>query len=1157
MAAIAPPPGLDEFLAQSAPEPTSNQPLASATTPGEPPGLDAFIEPELNQAKYGTPSQMAITAAEGLGRGVAGPLAPYLETKMGVKPEDIAGRAEANPVLHGSAEAAGLIGPVVATAGTSALAKLGLTGAAEALPLIAGASRFTQAGMLAKAGEGVSALTGLGGEGAGLVSKVADSAIKGAFENALWSAGSQVGDYTTGSEAFKNYKKDPNQAFETAMSDIKFSGLLGGLIGGVVGGVGSKFFPETPKIVSELDRPDMTMGEKPPVKLSPAEEAHLGGASYNAEELTNKFKNVSPEQFIEARSKSTRPQYLSPYTAEEAGKHKLYLTDEGVGFALTPENDLVGVFNNSDRKGAGKEAVLHAISQGAKTLDAFDEFLPKYYNDFGFTEVRREPFNDTYAPKDWDYAEKGRPDVVYMALPESFPRSTDEVAANYASARMERAARSAGARGPESDVAFNPTNGLFDWRSKTWTPPRPVGVDRPSIGTLESDMLSSGKLEGQDRPTFLDALREQKSNAKDIKGAASKLGVPAFEGMTSASHVIQKAEDYLINGVPSVAGINRQKAYRDAVKAVTSQVEESTAAESKYSKAELGNIFKDSITSQLEEQTAPISQLYNEIKQYHQIIPLSEKSAPAIARNIAELDELRLSPSSPEGKLANRVIDEIGNLKTVDDVKNYKSILNRSVSPTASSGEKRMVAILSDKLSDLEENSIVRFAKNEMKTPEAKQRVMNIIDQRELANTKYKGLMTDIKTLSEQLGKGRVYGPQDAMNFIRERLTPEEVVSKLFDKRNSEFMDFFSKKYPEQMQLMRDYQRDIIRSNPASPDGVKTPKAIFKEISKLEPEIRNKLFSKEELEKLGAAKTWLDALPPNFNPSGTAGKSAFGAFFEHPTGAVMANVRDFGIEKFIKLAGQDQRLVTAAKLAQATIRGETAVTNAAKKVFNPDALVLPIHHELTDSKREKIEKHIDNMTTDPNSMMTAGIQHNTIPEYAQASAKVMASGVAYLNSLKPNEAKQNPLDSKRVPTKAEYAAYHKAISLVEQPLSILNSVKDGTINSQDIKTLTAVYPNLYTKLKDKLTQAIVEHTDKDKMVPYKTRLGMSLFMGQPLDSTMTPQALQAVQMSGMNQPSQQPPAMQPGNKKGNLAKLDKLSSMYSTPLTARQQSRQK
>ena len=123
---------------------------------------------------------------------------------------------------------------------------------------------------------------------------------------------------------------------------------------------------------------------------------------------------VTPEIFAEARNKSSRPEFLTPYTPEELGKFDLHLTKKDVGYALTPEKDLVNVFNVSGKKGAGVSAVVDAIKNGAETLDAFDGFFPKYYKEFGFKEVGRDVWNDAYAPKDWMLTKYGKPDIVYM-----------------------------------------------------------------------------------------------------------------------------------------------------------------------------------------------------------------------------------------------------------------------------------------------------------------------------------------------------------------------------------------------------------------------------------------------------------------------------------------------------------------------------------------------------------------------------------------------------------------------------------------------------------------------------------------------------------------------------------------------------------------------
>jgi hypothetical protein len=159
------------------------------------------------------------------------------------------------------------------------------------------------------------------------------------------------------------------------------------------------------------------------------------------------FNSLSPEEFIAQRAKNKRTQYLSPYTPEELSKFELYVTEDGVGYALTPEKDLVGVFNNSGIKGAGEAAIIDAISKGAKTLDAFDPFLPKYYARFGFVEAKRLSWDDNYAPKNWDYAKDGRPDVVFMEYPESLPRDASQIRARFEAARAREFQGNSGARG--------------------------------------------------------------------------------------------------------------------------------------------------------------------------------------------------------------------------------------------------------------------------------------------------------------------------------------------------------------------------------------------------------------------------------------------------------------------------------------------------------------------------------------------------------------------------------------------------------------------------------------------------------------------------------------------------------------------------------------
>jgi hypothetical protein len=85
--------------------------------------------------------------------------------------------------------------------------------------------------------------------------------------------------------------------------------------------------------------------------------------------------------------------------------------------------------------------------------------------------------------------------------------------------------------------------------------------------------------------------------------------------------------------------------------------------------------------------------------------------------------------------------------------------------------------------------------------------------------------------------------------------------------------------------------------------------------------------------------------------------------------------------------------------------------------------------------------------------------------------------------------------------------------------------------------------------------SMVNHLSKDNTIPYKTRLGISLFMGQPLDSSMKPMSILASQP----QPPQQIPGGAPGvkNQKHSTQNLSKIAELDATPSQAKAMRAQK
>ena len=107
-------------------------------------------------------------------------------------------------------------------------------------------------------------------------------------------------------------------------------------------------------------------------------------------------------------------------TPEELAQARLFRTESGSGFAIKPDGDIVAVFASSNEPARGSYAMLQAAVQaGGTKLDAFDTYLPKIYEKAGFRPVARLPWNDEFAPPNWDKKvfeeyNAGEPDIVFF-----------------------------------------------------------------------------------------------------------------------------------------------------------------------------------------------------------------------------------------------------------------------------------------------------------------------------------------------------------------------------------------------------------------------------------------------------------------------------------------------------------------------------------------------------------------------------------------------------------------------------------------------------------------------------------------------------------------------------------------------------------------------
>ena len=159
--------------------------------------------------------------------------------------------------------------------------------------------------------------------------------------------------------------------------------------------------------------------------------------------------------------------------------------------------------------------------------------------------------------------------------------------------------------------------------------------------------------------------------------------------------------------------------------------------------------------------------------------------------------------------------------------------------------------------------------------------------------------------------------------------------------------------------------------------------------------------------------------------------------------------------------------------------------------------------------------------------------------------------MSYLRSQQPNKNVPKLMYDDHPDTRDQEHSYDQAIELALDPLSIMKHVKKGTLESSHMQHLMAMYPDVHDAIAKETTQQITQrHLDGEKPPKYKIRMGLSMLLGTPLDSTMTQQGIAAAQNVFK---ASKAVAQQQAQSKGKSSKasLSKLSAAYLTDDDAR------
>jgi hypothetical protein len=702
------------------------------------------------------------------------------------------------------------------------------------------------------------------------------------------------------------------------------------------------------------------------------------------------------------------------------------------------------------------------------------------------------------------------------------------------------------ARG-ESAAEVTPAQALEEAGLSTAPPPTDLeqtarfgAPGTPSGQSTLRDSVEFGELAPESQKGILDGLSELKPNASEIEDAARRLDAPLPEGLLSDSEHIQKIEDMLRNS-PTPVGIERAALYKRGYERATGAVTDALGAGEDMTAAEAGNRLKQVVSDAFERKAGPVKDLYNQIEEYAPAVPVSDASTGAISKNIRKIiDEQSLIQGTPEHAFVNTFADGLDQVENLAQLKNFRTALNRATSP-----ETRFVSgLIKEKLDNLEQNAIRRFA-GTMKTPEAQQKILGLLDQIDRAKAGYSSLRDDMGRLGKTvLGRSKIYGPEDFLNAVEDQ-TPERFAKRLFAKDNSEFLQWLDREMPEATDVISQYQRSAIR-DAATTNGAIDPKKIFKALDKLSPEVKKVLFDPEELDRIDAARTYLEAFPKNFNPSGTSSMEAYRRFFEHPItslGTWAVNKAALGL---VKASVQVEGSKISGLAVLERIGGQTAnqVTKGAKALFRFSGDVVPpvVAYAAASKadKKAKLEERVADIheyANDP-AKLIQDLDAKTkdlyaiAPEITGSFHQTMARAVQVLAAQLPQQAMNAPLAPKSKLSDMEASQFQRFHDLIEDPVSLLGRVKDGRVTSDEVAAIRTVYPKLFASMQSAVLEELTNHAGKKKSVPYSTRLALGTFLGQDLDGSLSPQSLIANQQTLAT-----PGLQQAGNQAQNNLKV--------------------
>jgi len=168
---------------------------------------------------------------------------------------------------------------------------------------------------------------------------------------------------------------------------------------------------------------------------------------------------------------------------------------------------------------------------------------------------------------------------------------------------------------------------------------------------------------------------------------------------------------------------------------------------------------------------------------------------------------------------------------------------------------------------------------------------------------------------------------------------------------------------------------------------------------------------------------------------------------------------------------------------------------------------------------------------------TGPMQFTTDPRLATSVANASARAMTFLYAKRPPTFESDTLQPNLVARQlsdGQLSTWRAYATTAAQPLSVLDDLQRGTVRREQVETLRALYPAIYSSIQSKILDEL--HTSRAQ-ISFNQRVLLFQLFGSATDPSLKPQTIAAIQSSftpAQPAPSGAPRAT-PGRVRGSFA----------------------